>query len=136
MMLAINHDAKGITYWIYPSTNETNDGSATLGKALQVSPAIDFLFGTETIKGLDVTGETLIDASAWVLGSQILVGIINGQYGDSGDSVTIDLPQSVTSISRSVYGDSTGWAVDGSKLTKSRLKGLEVDILLLNVGLG
>lgn len=64
MMLSVNHGAKGITYWIYPFTEETNTGAGALGKVFQGDTAKDFLFGTNVIKGLKVTGETLVDASA------------------------------------------------------------------------
>jgi hypothetical protein len=33
MMLALNHNAKGISYWIYPSTDDVDVGSGGWGKS-------------------------------------------------------------------------------------------------------
>ncbi|KAF5874220.1 putative glycoside hydrolase subgroup catalytic core protein [Botrytis fragariae] len=129
MMLSVNHDAKGITYWIYPSTDSANAGSADLGKVLQNAPAIDFLFGTNAIKGL---GNGLLDVSLWVVGEQMMVGIVNGEYVQSVDKIMISLPGNVVSLNRTLYGDS-GWMVSNGKLSKSGLVGLEVDILVVNL---
>ncbi|ESZ94908.1 hypothetical protein SBOR_4700 [Sclerotinia borealis F-4128] len=129
MMLSVNHDAKGITYWIYPSTESINIGSGQLGKVLQSEPAIDFLFGTNTIKGL---GSGLLDISAWIVGHQMMVGIVNSEYNDSEDEVTIKLPGSVVSVDQTLYGNSS-WIVRNGILSKSGLVGLEVDILIVNL---
>jgi hypothetical protein len=132
MMLAVNHNAKGITYWIYPSTDEVNVGSGELGKVFQSQPGIDFLFGANAIKGLPVQGEALVDASAWIVGKQMLVGVVSGEYVDLSSVVVIMLPASASSVDEVLYGDS-GWTVSGSVLSKTGLKGLEVDILILNL---
>ena len=132
MMLSINHNAKGITYWIYPSTDDVNVGSGELGNVFQTEPGKDFLFGSNAIKGLEVEGEPLVDASAWVVGTQMMVGIASEEYVDSSLTVTITLPESAASIDQILYGDSS-WTVSGNKLTKSGLKGLEVDVLVLNL---
>jgi hypothetical protein len=132
MMLSVNHNAKGITYWIYPSTDEVNVGSGGLGKVFQMEPGRDFLFGANAIKGLEVVGEPLVDASAWVVGSQMMVGVASEEYIDFSSTITITLPESATGIDNTLYGDSS-WTVEGNKLTKSGLKGLEVDVLVLNL---
>lgn len=129
MMLSVNHDAKGITYWIYPSTDSVNVGSGELGKVLQNEPAIDFLFGAETMRGL---GSGLLDVSAWILGDQMLVGVVNGGHVDIADQVTISLPRNVVSVNQVLFGDSS-WKVQDGKLSKSGLSGLEVDILVVNL---
>jgi hypothetical protein len=132
MMLSVNHNAKGITYWIYPSTDEVNVGSGQLGKVFQTEPGINFLFGTDAIKGLPAFGEALVDASAWILGKQMMVGVASGEYVDSSAIVNITLPASVSSIDQVLYGDS-GWAVTGTTLSKWGLKALEVDVVVLNI---
>ena len=132
MMIAVNHDAKGISYWIYPSTDEINVESGELGDAFKTEPARDFLFGANAIKGLEVTGEPLVDASAWIVGSQMMVGIASEEYVDFSSVVSITLPASAASIDEVLFGDS-GWTVSGNTLSKSGLKGLEVDLLVLNL---
>jgi hypothetical protein len=132
MMLAVNHNAKGISYWIYPSTNDVNVGSGQLGKVFQTQPGIDFLFGTNAIKGLLTTGEALVDASAWIVGQKIMVGVASGEYVDSSAVVTITLPVNVSSVDQVLYGDS-GWSVNANTLLKKGLKGVEVGVVVLTL---
>lgn len=132
MMLSVNHNAKGITYWIYPSTDSVNAGSGALGKVFETSPAINFFFGANVIKGLPVRGEPLVDASAWIVGNQMMVGVASGEYIDFSSVVTIKLPLTATSLNQSLYGDSD-WTVTGDQLTTTGLKALEVDLLVLNL---
>ena len=132
MMLAVNHNAKGLSYWLYPSTADINLGSGQLGKVFQQEPGIDFLFGTNAIKGLAVAGEALIDASAWILGKKMMVGVASGQHVNSSAVVSITLPASASSVDQVLYGDS-GWSVTGNTLSKAGIKGLEVGIVVLNL---
>jgi hypothetical protein len=132
MMLSVNHNAKGITYWIYPSTDEVNIGSGQLGKVFQTEPGINFLFGTNAINGLPTAGEALVDASAWIVGKQMMVGVASGEYVDSSAVISIMLPASASSIDQVLYGDS-GWVITGNTLSKTGLKGLEVAVLVFNL---
>lgn len=136
MMLAINHDAKGISNWIYPSTEEVNVGSGNLGKVFTTEPGRDFLFGANAIKGL-VVDQPLVDVSAWLLENQMMIGIVNGNHTNSDSAIRIKLPKSVSSIDTILYGDSRqeSWIVEGNQLIKTNgLKGLEVSILILTLG--
>ncbi|KAH9219711.1 hypothetical protein DL95DRAFT_383907 [Leptodontidium sp. 2 PMI_412] len=132
MMLAINHNAKGLTYWIYPSTSEVNVGSGELGKVFQSQAGMGFLFGTNAIKGLPVVGEPLVDASAWIVDGKMMVGFASGEYVDYTSTVTIMLPASATSIDEVLYGDA-GWTVSGKMLSKTGLKALEVGVIILKL---
>lgn len=132
MMLSVNHNAKGITYWIYPSTDGVNIGSGELGKVFQSKLGMEFLFGTNAIKGLLVTGEALVDASAWIVGKKMMIGVASGEYVDSSALISIMLPDSAASVDKVLYGDS-GWTVSGNRLSKTGLKGLEVGVVVLNL---
>jgi hypothetical protein len=132
MVLAVNHNAKGITYWDYPSTDEINVASGKLGDVLKTEPALGFLFGSNAIKNLPVDGEPLVDASAWIVGSKMMVGVASEEYIDFDSAITITLPESATGVDQVLYGNST-WTVAGNKLSKSGLMGLETGILVLNL---
>jgi hypothetical protein len=107
IILTVNHNAKGITYWIYPSTDEVNVDSGELGKVLQSEPGREFLFGANAIKGLQVAGEPLVDASAWVVGSQMMVGVVIEKYIDFSSTITVTLPESTSGIDEVLYGASS-----------------------------
>jgi len=132
IMLSINHNAKGLSSWWYPSTAALQTIMGTIGKILQTSPVIDFVFGANAVSKLPVTNGPLLDVSAWTLGSTMMVGIANGDYVDSNKEVTVTLPANVTSIAQTVYGNST-WTVSDGNLQKIGLVGLEADILIVNI---
>jgi hypothetical protein len=132
MLLSLNHNAKGLTYWLYPSTSSINIGSGELGKIFQTTPGMDFIFGTNAIKKLKVVGEPLVDASAWILGNQMMVGVASEEYVDYSSTVTITLPKKAKAIDKVLYGDE-GWTVKGMKLEKDGLKALEVGVLVLDL---
>lgn len=134
VMLAINHNAKGLSNWIYPSTDEVNAGSAQLGKVFSTKPGIDFIFGTNAIKGTSTSGPA-VDASAWIVGDQIMMGFANGGKETSPSEVTIRLPRDVSSIDKILYGATTPpqWTIKGDTISKVGLKALEVGILILNI---
>lgn len=100
-------------------------GVGNLEKVFQTQPAIDFLFGTNAIKGLPTSGEALIDAIAWIVGQKIMVGVASGEYVVTSAVVSITLPVGVSSIDQVLYGD-MAWAVNGNTLMKKGLKGLEL----------
>jgi hypothetical protein len=58
------------------------------------------------MKGLPTAGEVLIDASAWIVDKQMMVGIASGEYVDSSTVVSIKLPASASSVEQVLYGDS------------------------------
>ena len=132
MVLAVNHNAKGITYWANTRTDEVNLGSGELGNVFKTEPARDFLFGANAIKNLLVEGEPLVDASAWIVGSKMMVGIANHEYVNFNSTITITLPETAAGIDRVLYG-SLAWTVAGKILSKSGLEALETGILVLNL---
>ena len=132
MMLGVNHNAKGLSSWWYPSSTPLQAIMGTIGQILQTSPVIDFVYGANPVSKLPVKNGPLLDVSAWTVGSKMMVGIANGDYVASSKEVTITLPATVESIAQTVYGDSS-WTVSGGKLQKKGLDGLEVDILIVNM---
>jgi hypothetical protein len=132
MILSINHNAKGLSSWWYPSSEPLQTIMGTIGKILQASPVIDFVYGTNPVSKLPVKNGPLLDVSSWTIGSQMMVGIANGIVVSTNQEVTITLPGKVASINATIYGNS-GWAVSDGKLQKKGLEGLEADILIVNI---
>lgn len=132
MILAVNHGAKGLTYWIYPSTPEVNVGSGELGKVFQSEAVMGFLFGSDPIRGLRAVGEPLVDASAWVVGDRMMVGVASGEYVDFEGTISVMLPVAVGGIEAVLWGDES-WTVNGRMLSKTGLKALEVGVMILTI---
>lgn len=84
------------------------------------------------VDGLDGSDPSrTLDASVWVVGKQMMVGIANGKYVDEGAEVRITLPVSVSSLDAVLYDGE--WTVDGNKLSRTGKKGLGVYVIMLNM---
>lgn len=132
MVLAVNHDAKGLTYWLYPSTAEINAASGELGKVFQGETALGFLFNAHAIKGLPVVGGLAADASAWIVGPRMMVGFASAGPLDFRGTVEIVLPVSAAGVEEVLFGEE-GWVVNGRTLSKTGVGALEVGVLVLNL---
>lgn len=131
-MLGINHNAKGVVAWQYPTTKGIEKITSKLAKVITASDVTEMLLGANAV-ALTVSGQSRVDAAAWVVGDKMLVSVINLKYEDSSsDAVEIELPVKGSKISEGLWG-SDKWLLSGSKISKSGLTGLEVDLLVLDV---
>lgn len=134
VMLALNHDAKGITYWLYTNPNSTDlVGIKSIASVLRRPYIIKFLFGTMAIKRLPYSGATNIDVSAWVVGNQMMVGIaaVSSSF-DPDTLVTITIPHAANSILQQVFGN-TNFTLSENNLSATGMTAMEVNILVLNL---
>ena len=134
-MLSINHGAKGIIMWTFPTTPALTDVTSRLAKVLTGTCA-SYLLGAELLGGLSIEGTDTVDASVWSLGDSMLVSIVNSAYGDATGLVTLDLPNGfiATTIENVLWGDGAWRLKTGGSATqiqRSGLQGLSTDILLL-----
>lgn len=130
-MLSINHNAKGIVMWSYPTELALMDVTSQLAKVLVRKDVMGFLLGAPTTP-LPVTGHPRIDAAGWKVGDSMLVSILNLEYAELPQTaeVTVTLPGRASSVSHVLWGPG-GWGVSGGKLVKNGLSGLETDLLVV-----
>ena len=135
-MLSVNHGAKGIIMWTFPTTPGLVNVTSALAELL-TDKCADLLLGTDLSSGLAVDGAPAADVSFWEDGQKMLLSIINPSYEDVVGLVEFQLPINVTAYSfTSLWGENQWEAVDvgvgriGS-LQKTGLAGLSADMLLL-----
>ena len=139
-MLGINHRAKGVVSWIFPTTPDITNVTSFLAPVLTTACA-KYLLGSEIITGLTASGAEMIDASAWRLGNSLLVSIVNTADDDTTGSVVLDLPAGMTAISieSTLWGDgqwelaASNTAGSSRQLQRSGMPGLNVDLLILSM---
>lgn len=131
-MLSINHAAKGIVAWAYPTVPDLEDVTSKLAKVITVAPASGFLLGSETTMNLPTSGVSRVDVSSWTVGGQMLVSVVNMDYQNSLANVSITLPESVKGLNSALWGEGN-WTVAGNTLLKVGLAGLEVDLLVFDI---
>lgn len=133
-MIAINHGAKGIVQWDYPSYPDLEATSERLAKVLPTDEVASFFLGAPLTKALPVEGSDEIDAAAWVdpKNGEILVSVVNMSYKAQATSIKISLPEGIeaSAVNKMFLGDRS-WAVDGNTVTVEGLSGLEVSMFSL-----
>lgn len=129
-MLFINHGAKGIAMWDYPTEPGIDNATSALSKIITSSAITNYLLSS-FVAAADVSGLQRIDVAYWTVNNNTLVSVVNKNYVDSPDAtVTIDLPGKVGSVGQLLWG--SGWDVSDGTLTKTGLEALEVDIFVVS----
>ncbi|TVY68954.1 hypothetical protein LSUE1_G006159 [Lachnellula suecica] len=130
-MLFINHGAKGIAMWDWPTEPGIANITSALSKVLTSSTITSFLVGS-FVTALDVSGLDRVDVTSWTVGKNMLVSVVNKNYIQSPNAnVTIALPAIAARVGQVVWGG--GWTVNGDGLGKVGLEALEVDIFILEM---
>jgi hypothetical protein len=134
-VLAINHGAKGIVMWDYPSYPDIMAMTEKLAKVLPTDELAGYFLGAPLTKALPVSGADEIDAAAWVdpETGKVLVSAINMSYKALATSIQVSLPEGVEAEAvEEVFWGERDWAVDGNTITVQGLSGLEVAIFSLS----
>ncbi|KUL83931.1 hypothetical protein ZTR_06824 [Talaromyces verruculosus] len=133
-MLSINHAAKGIVMWDFPTSADILNVTDALATVLTSEMVTNFLVGAPITQKLNVTGGERVDAAAWVQGDRMLVSVLNLNYEDITEPISITLPGSfiADSIASTLWGTSE-WAVSGENLLAQKLSGLAASLLVLDL---
>ncbi|TAQ84374.1 hypothetical protein B7494_g7301 [Chlorociboria aeruginascens] len=128
-LLSFNHKARGITSWIYPSTDELNAAHGALAKVVTVTPVKAFLTGAQPVS-ISVSSLPFLDVSYWTVGNQVMVIIASDSYSETESMVAIELPVSVKEIDDVPWGNVT-WSLAGNELQVEGLSSLATSIVIL-----
>ena len=136
-MLSINHGAKGIIMWIFPTTAGLTDVTSRLARVL-TGICATYILGAEPMTEPAVDGVSAIDVSAWKTGDSILVSIVNSAHENTTGRISLSLPRGLlaTNIRQVLWGDG-GWHLtstsSASHLERSHIQSLSTDILILSL---
>jgi hypothetical protein len=129
-LLSFNHGAKGITSWIYPSTDELDAAHGAIAKVVTVAPVQNFLTGAQPVK-IVVEGLEMLDVAYWRAGSQVMVVVSSASYVDVKEDVIVNLPIAVHGIDSTPWGNVTWELVNGNLLARG-LTALATSIIVLH----
>lgn len=137
--LGVNHGAKGITMWDYPTTAELANLTGHMSALFTNQAAATFLIGSPRTQDLTVTGDDNLDAAAWVdqASGKALLSVVNLNYDGVSVPVTVDLPLGMTAeaVEESLWGASS-WQVESNGAVVSAatgMGGLEVAVFLVSL---
>ncbi|XTI94797.1 hypothetical protein V2W45_1473906 [Cenococcum geophilum] len=140
VLLALNHGATGVVAWVYPTAAEVAGVMGRLAGVVAGEEVVRFVLGGWRVS-LGVTGAGAeaggLDAAAWTVGGRVLVCVVNLEGGNAISSAEVALPASAAGMGvEKVLWGSGGWSVQGGKLVKSGIGGLEAALVVLGTGGG
>lgn len=131
IVLSLNHRAKGMMSWKFPSSKALNDAHGTFAKAVTAPEVSKYLLSGQPTR-INVAGHPLLDVAYWKMGGHALVAMANMNYSRTGDSVTIDLPFPAKTVAGQPWG-SLSWSLSpDNNLSTYGLDGLATSILLID----
>ncbi|KAJ5802930.1 uncharacterized protein N7503_005380 [Penicillium pulvis] len=130
-MLSLNHNAKGIVMWDWPTTTELANVTSALSRVLAGDEVTGFLLGSPTVS-LQAKGHSKMDVAGWTLGDRMLVSILSLQTPSWSSSVTVELPERAQSVTQVLWGSGEWKLVDGH-LVKKGGNGLETDLVVVEL---
>ncbi|KAL9591701.1 MAG: hypothetical protein Q9179_007461, partial [Wetmoreana sp. 5 TL-2023] len=93
LLLSVNHGAKGIVAWSFPTTREIVDMTGFLTKVVQGHGFEEFVLGARRENVPVVGGEGMVDAAAWRRGKAMLISVVStGDRRSASDLMYLDLP--------------------------------------------
>ena len=128
-MLSLNHGAKGIVMWDWPTLVNLTEVTSQLSRIIAGDEVAGFLLGAATVK-LEVDGHSKIDAAGWRVGGQMLVSILSLQTPGWSEDVSVQLPDGAHAVSKVLMGEGK-WKLDDGNLVKSGGHALETDLIVV-----
>ncbi|QDS69266.1 hypothetical protein FKW77_002201 [Venturia effusa] len=135
-MLFVNHGAKGIVAWNFPTTDELKAVTASLSKTLSAPDIAGLLLGAKPVPlSKEGPGSGDLDVVSWTVGDKMLVSIVYIGLEEYAGGASVKLHAKVNSEIRQIWPleGTTGWVVKGETLFKSGFGAMEVSILVLDV---
>ncbi|GFN14107.1 uncharacterized protein AtWU_03907 [Aspergillus tubingensis] len=134
VMLSVNHGAMGIVMWDYPSSDGIERVTRELAPVVTGEVFVGFL--EEGVKRVGVVkGTGRVDVAWWVVEEEgrALMSVVNLNYWGTGE-VRVGLEGvKVAGVEKVLWGGE-GWDVKDGELVSEGFGGLEVGILVVDLG--
>lgn len=131
-MLSVNHAAKGIVMWNFPTTADILNVTNALAALLTTDRMTNFLANSPMTNLLRVDGGDRVDATIWDSGDSLLLSVVNLNYGNLNGSITVQLPvgMQANAVNESLWGEAH-WTTSGNTVSTNGMLGLEVSLMVL-----
>lgn len=127
--LSLNHGAKSIMIWTFPTVDELATANSEQALVLTKDPVLTSLTGDQP-HAIPVNGDALLDVSYWVVGDQALVSIVNLEYASTSAAIAVLLPFNASSITSSPWG-AVDWELADNTLSVQGLDALVTSLVIL-----
>jgi hypothetical protein len=130
VMLFINHEAKGIVAWNFPTTQALATVTGKLAKALTGDAVTEFLLGAK-IQRLTLSSQANFDAAAWRIGKRILFSIVHVNNEKYTKELKLGLGVNAKTMQTVWPPDGENWYLGDKSIVKSGMGPLEVNVFIV-----
>lgn len=131
MLISVNHGAKGIMSWDFPTSSAQTEAYSEMAKVATVPPVSKILLGSQP-QTLVVYDHPLLDVAYWKSGEEIMLSVANLDYQSYENTISIPLPKNITRISNQTWG-SVEWSLGGNNtIIAKRLEALATSLVILS----
>jgi hypothetical protein len=132
-LLFVNHNAKGIVAWNFPTTKDLTEVTGALARTLSESEVTCLLLGSKMRK-LDASGSDELDVAGWRVAGKMLVSLVYMGKEQTPAEILVRLPQKVKSIRQAwPVGETSKWTYGEFGIKKEGLAALETAVLVVEV---
>jgi hypothetical protein len=131
-MLFINHGAKGIVAWNFPTTPELNNVTSELAKAISAEESIDFFLWAKAQK-LTLSSQPTFDAAAWRVGKFILFSIVHLREVPYTRELKLGLGVGAKAMKMIWPPNAENWFLGNKSITKPGMAPLETNLFLVEI---
>ncbi|KAF2431371.1 hypothetical protein EJ08DRAFT_587517 [Tothia fuscella] len=132
-MLFVNHNAKGIVAWNFPTTEELTRVTGALARTLTTVEVTGLLLGAKTV-AVVTSGSDELDAASWRVGNNMLVSVVYMGKLETPAEVVVKIQKNAKRIQQVwPVGEETKWKSDGFGLKKEGLRAMEVALLVVEL---
>ena len=129
-MLFINHEAKGIVAWNFPTSEELATVTGQLAKALSADMVTEFLLGAK-VQRLTLSSQRNFDAAAWRLGKRILFSIVHLNNEKYLKEMKLGLGVNAKTMQTIWPPDGENWYMGDKSIIKSGMAPLEANVFIV-----
>jgi hypothetical protein len=129
-MLFVNHDAKGIVAWNFPTTQEIANATGQLAKALSKDTTTEFLLGAK-VQPLTLNSQRNFDAAAWRIGKRVLFSIVNVKNEIYTKEMKLGLGVNAKTMQTLWPPKSDNWYLAEKSIVRSGMGPLEVNVFIV-----
>lgn len=132
--LALNHDAKSILSWLWPTSDNLAQIHGRYGSVVANSPIVKDFVVLEKAQRVDVVDQADVDVAYWLREGEMLLSVANGGPDAVNDGVTIPLPESVipSGVKENIWNEAA-WELSEDGVRIPELPGMSAYMVVLTL---
>ncbi|KAL2128775.1 hypothetical protein VTI74DRAFT_8681 [Chaetomium olivicolor] len=127
VLLGVNHGAKGMVAWVWPTSAELGRAHGELARVLTGEEAAGFVVAGQGPRRI---GAAVVDVACWVKAGRMLVSVVNGGYVDVE---RVEVPVGSATVIESVPWGNVEWRLEGGRLSVPLLPALATSLVVLQL---